>query len=136
MKKPISQSPRLHQNRLLRKVVKRGRNLHGASREELHALRKAIKKLRYSVEFFCCLYSHKRVQAYLRPCKELQELLGMANDATVTLALGEQLGQTGRDDLAPAIGTLREWTAKRAERALRCVPKPWYAPRSADPFWR
>ena len=65
-------------NRMWRKVAKRGRHMDQASRERLHALRKAIKKLRYSVEFLSSLYRHKQVKAYLGPCKDLQELLGLS----------------------------------------------------------
>jgi CHAD domain-containing protein len=134
--KPVTEIAPELLDRMLCKVIERGWNLHRACREELHALRKAIKKLRYSIEFFSCLYPQKRVDAYLRPCKELQELLGLINDAAMTIGLAERLGQAGRDDLAPVIGVLREWTAKRGEKALRNVPKPWQAFRSADPFWR
>jgi CHAD domain-containing protein len=59
-------------DRMTRKVAKRGRHLDKASREQLHALRKAIKKLRYSVEFLSALYPRKEVKAYLRhasPCR-------------------------------------------------------------------
>ncbi|MBO0738529.1 MAG: CHAD domain-containing protein [Alphaproteobacteria bacterium] len=121
---------------VLRKVIKRGRNLHGARSEELHALRKSIKKLRYSIEFFSSLYPKKRVRAYLRPCKELQELLGIINDGTVTIALAEELGQGGGEDLAAAVGTLMKWTTSRSKRARRHVRKSWSALLSADPFWR
>jgi len=105
-----------------------------ASRQQLHALRKAIKKLRYSVEFVSGLYRHKQVEAYLDPCEELQELLGMVNDAAVTPAALERLRENG-EDLVPAIDTLAEWAITRGEKARRHVSKPWHELRDAAPFW-
>ena len=83
----------------------------GGAREQLHALRKAIKKLRYGIEF--ALHPHKQVKANLRPCKSLQELLGTVNDAAVTLTLSEQLPKTG-EELTQGIGALEVWAGDRA----------------------
>ena len=122
-------------DRMARKVSKRGRRMDRASHEQLHALRKAIKKLRYSVEFLSSLHPGKRVKAYLRPCKSLQELLGTVNDAAVTLNLSEQLPKTG-EDFAPGISPLEDWAATRGKKARHHVSKPWHKLQSADPFWR
>ena len=122
-------------DRMLRKVVKRGRHIDDASREHLHALRKAIKKLRYSVEFLSSLHRHKQVEAYLIPCKDLQELLGTVNDAAVTPAMSQRLRE-GTDGLVPAINILAEWAITRGRKARRHVSKPWHELRTADPFWR
>jgi triphosphatase len=122
-------------DRMARKASKRGRHMDRAPHEQLHALRKAIKKLRYSVEFLSSLHPGKQVKAYLRPCKSLQELLGTVNDAAVTLNLSEQLPKTG-EDLAPGISPLEDWAATRGKKARHHVSKPWHKLRSADPFWR
>jgi CHAD domain-containing protein len=106
-----------------------------ASREQLHALRKAIKKLRYGIEFLSALHPHKQVKAYLRPCKSLQELLGTVNDAAVTLTLSEQLPKTG-EELTPGIGALEVWATTCGKKARRHISKPWRKLQSADPFWR
>lgn len=87
----------------------------GGAREQLHALRKAIKKLRYGIEF--ALHPHKQVKANLRPCKSLQELLGTVNDAAVTLTLSEQLPKTG-EELTQGIGALEVWAGDRAGTLL------------------
>jgi CHAD domain-containing protein len=121
-------------DRIWRKVAKRGRHLDEAPPEQLHALRKAIKKLRYSVEFLSGLYRHKQVAAYLDRCEEFQELLGTVNDAAVTPALSERLRQSG-EDLVPAINALVERANMRGEKARRRVSKPWHELHSAVPFW-
>jgi triphosphatase len=120
---------------MARKVAKRGRHLDKASREQLHALRKAIKKLRYSVEFLSALYPRKEVKAYLRPCKSLQKLLGTVNDAAATLTLSAQLPKTG-EDLASGVSVLEDWVTTNGEKARHHVSKPWHKLRSADPSWR
>jgi triphosphatase len=119
---------------MLRKVAKRGRHMDEASREQLHALRKAIKKLRYSAEFLSGLYHRKRVAAYLDRCEELQELLGTVNDAAVTPALSERLRESG-DDLVAATDALVEWATTRGEKARHRASKPWHEFHSAAPFW-
>jgi CHAD domain-containing protein len=121
-------------NRMWRKMVKRGRHMEQASREQQHALQKAIKKLRYSIEFLFTLYRHEQVQAYLGPCKDLQELLGTINDASVTVALLKRL-RDATEDLVRTVGAITEWAAMRGEKARHHVSKPWHELRSADPFW-
>jgi CHAD domain-containing protein len=121
-------------DRMLGKVAKRGRHIDEASREQLHALRKSIKKLRYSVEFLSELNSHKQVKAYLELCEELQELLGTVNDATVTPVLSERLRESG-EGLVPAINALEEWATMHGQKARHHVSKPWHELRSAVPFW-
>jgi len=122
-------------HRMRHKVIKRGRHLDHASREQLHSLRKAIKKLRYSVEFLETLYRHKQVKAYLKPCKELQKILGAVNDAAATPMLAERLHEADSDELRSLIGKLAEWTTKRGENARSDLSDPWHELRSADPFW-
>ena len=63
-------------DRVATKVLQRGKRLGRRSDEELHALRKSLKKLRYGVDDLAGLYRPKAVKAYLRGCKELQKLLG------------------------------------------------------------
>ena len=121
-------------DRMLRKAAKRGRHMEEASREQLHALRKAIKKLRYSAEFLSEPNRHKQVKAYLESCEELQELLGTINDAAVTPVLSERLRESG-EGLVPAINALEEWATMRGEKARHHVSKPWHELRSALPFW-
>jgi len=121
-------------DRMLSKVAKRGRHVDEASREQLHALRKAIKKLRYSVEFLSGLNRHQQVRAYLDPCEELQELLGTVNDAAVTPVLLERLRESG-EGLVPAINAVAEWATMRGEKVRHHVSKPWHELCSAVPFW-
>ncbi|MDQ2765158.1 MAG: CHAD domain-containing protein, partial [Pseudomonadota bacterium] len=98
-------------------------------------LRKAVKKLRYATEFLSGLYRRKAAKTFLGPCKELQTLLGVVNDAVATPSLAEGLGQPGHPELAPAIGALARWSEDRSAAAGRRVTKVWHAFRATNPFW-
>ena len=97
--------------RLEHKVLRRGHHITHCTNDELHALRKALKKLRYSVEFLAPLYRHKQVKGCLHRCKALLKQLGMLNDAVVAVVLAEQLGGERRAELAPAVAALAAWAA-------------------------
>jgi len=114
-------------DRLADTVARRGRHLGRASGEELHRLRKALKKLRYGVEFLEGLYKHRSVRAYLHPCKALQEQLGAVNDAAMTGHLAERLAADGTAGLAVAVAALAAWGGARGETAVAQVPKLWKA---------
>jgi len=113
--------------RLEHKVASRGRHVARSADSELHALRKAVKKLRYCVEFLSPLSSHKQVKAYLRQCKRLSKQLGGLNDAVVAVAMAEQLGGERQPELAPAVAALARWAADQQAAARHNLPKNWHA---------
>ena len=117
--------------RLARKARRRGRHIRRRSEAELHDLRKALKKLRYGVEFMASLYKEKRVSAYLHHCKRLQEKLGGLNDAVVAISLAERLAQQN-PALAPAVMALRCSAEERREEARHDLRKGWREFRDAE----
>ena len=119
------------EKRLARQVRRRGRRIRHRSEEELHDLRKALKKLRYAVEFLAPLHRPGRLKAYLNRCKALQEHLGNLNDAVVTVSLAEQLGGEG-EALAPAIDALRSWAEGQRARSQAHLRKAWRRFKDAD----
>ena len=58
---------------------------------ELHRLRKKIKTLRYTVDFFSALYQHKPMQQWMKSLADLQDLLGACNDIAVCVQLVHEL---------------------------------------------
>ena len=121
-------------DRMARRAAKRGGHVKGGSAEELHDLRKALKKLRYSVEYLAGIYPEKRVKMYHKRAKHLLKLLGAGNDATMAATLGERLCE-GRPELVPAAGALAEWSANCRDRAYRKLPKAWADFSDTAPFW-
>jgi triphosphatase len=79
------------------------------------------------VEFLAPLHRRKRVKAYLRGCRALQEGLGTINDGAVAVALAERLGGERRAELAPAVAALAGWAEARRERARRHLRQDWRA---------
>ena len=60
---------------------------HTLNGEARHEVRIDLKKLRYTLDFFECLYPEKQLQPFLEGLAETQELLGHMND----LVTGEML---------------------------------------------
>jgi inorganic triphosphatase YgiF len=124
-------------DRLEAKLRKRGRRIRRKSAEELHALRKSLKKLRYAVEFFSGLYPRKAVGRYREACEGVQELLGAINDAFVADALAARIAHDPRNaGLAPSIGMLARWASAKREAALKELPAAWREFGRQSPFWR
>jgi inorganic triphosphatase YgiF len=123
--------------RLDRKVHKRGRRFRKLTPEGRHALRIALKHMRYATEFFGGLF-HRAAAAerYGRRAAKLQDLLGKINDATIALRLVGELGLGRGAQGAYAAGVAAGWSARASlgdEEALR---KAWRALVKAKPYWR
>jgi len=112
--------------RLARQVRKRRRKAEGGDPAALHALRKALKRLRYGLEFLDGVYdgparAHKRITKLLKR-------LGDLNDAAAAARLAETLSAEAVE-LAPAVVAFAarrdfEWRngVARIERLARKIP--------------
>lgn len=123
-------------DRLARKVDRRGRHLRTRPAEELHALRKSLKKLRYGMDFLAGLYGRKSVDAFRHDCKALQETLGRINDSAAAARLGSTLDAGDRPDLAPAVGALVQWAERSRAQSTGRLPQAWRRFRDAKRPWR
>jgi inorganic triphosphatase YgiF len=114
-----------------KQVSKRGKKLAGANTSQLHALRIACKKLRYSAELFAPLYAGAKVKRYLAALATLQDTLGMLNDIAVARRLLDELDSAARHetlilirgwiehDFAGRMGELREaWKRFSGQKAF------------------
>ena len=72
--------------RLHRKALKRARRVDWHDAERRHALRIAIRRLRYACDFFSPCFEGAR--RYVRRLADLQDLLGELNDIAVARRLG------------------------------------------------
>jgi inorganic triphosphatase YgiF len=125
LREPLSDlAPRL-EARLERKVRRCGRHIRKRSEEELHDLRKALKKLRYSVEFLAPLHRENRLKSYLHRCKQLQEQLGGINDAAMAVTLTERLCAQDAS-LALDAGALKDWANQHRAQAVAHLPAAWH----------
>lgn len=117
-------------------VCKRGRSLHKQSSSEIHALRIAIKKLRYPLEFFYSLFDPPRTQALRTRLTALQDTLGLMNDGAVTRQLlrGHFRGRDPK--FAWAIGVIAGWVEGRSYALRHEVDGAWKAFRGTEVFWK
>jgi triphosphatase len=122
-------------DRIARKVAKRGRHIERLAGPELHAVRKSMKKLRYGVDDFADLWPHKRVKAWLKPCKRLLKLLGRINDASAAVAMGEKSAEDGHMETIPATRYVAKWSAQKRRKALQYLPDAWAEFQGAPVFW-
>lgn len=125
--RPVEDLARRALQKLLRRVSEHGRNLSELTIEQRHELRKAIKPLRYSMEFFAPLYSQTKVKELLACAGELQTTLGYLND----VALADKLqkldwsGNARAKEASQAVGAVIGWHAARFEQAWSEVKGTW-----------
>lgn len=117
------------------RVAKRGRRIEKLAFRDLHRLRIAVKRLRYTAEFFQSL-APKKARNYIRALSELQDLLGTLNDNAVAWRLLDTLGA---EDPSPAyqqaVGYVRGWSAVEAERCRNQLPEAWRQFMKMQPWW-
>ncbi|MGQ0579546.1 MAG: CYTH and CHAD domain-containing protein [Betaproteobacteria bacterium] len=117
------------------RVVKRGRRIEKLTFRDLHRLRIAVKRLRYTAEFFQSL-APRRARNYIRALSELQDLLGTLNDHAVAWRLLDTLGA---EDPSPAyqqaVGYARGWSAAEAESCRNQLPEAWKQFMKMRPWW-
>lgn len=120
-----------------RKAGKRAKGLAALDVEARHELRKALKKLRYAIEFLAPLYAPKPVEGFLRRLKAMQDVFGGLNDlATAEAILGGDGSPAAAD--APAQRAAGRVLGAGALRAAADWPKAaalWRALARERAFW-
>ena len=84
---PLEQWARRALQKGHRRVARGARDFDKLEPAQRHALRIAIKRQRYAVEFFQTLFSGRRQTRYLAVLRDAQDSLGRSNDAHVAWAL-------------------------------------------------
>ena len=128
-------------DRQVRRVKKRARIARSKDEGDMHRLRIALKKLRYTAEFFAPIYPRKDVARYLQKLRALQNHLGDLNDsANVRSVVGSLVREKGRkdDDSATryAAGAMVGWYGAQVPRAIKHALKRYKKFRDVEPFWR
>lgn len=123
-----------------RHVLKRGKGFADLGLPERHEVRIAVKKLRYSVEFFASLYPPQDAKPYRKHLAKFQDALGAMNDAAVAETLLDdvlqaQPGGAPPAGLARAAGLVSGWyTRGRIDQDSALITK-WESFRETAPFW-
>ena len=128
-------------DRQVKRVRKRGKVARNAEEGDLHRLRIALKKLRYTAEFFAPLYPKRDVKTYLGKLRGLQNYLGDLNDvANVRSVVAGLLREKSRkEDDAPlryAAGAMVGWYGAQVPGAVKQALKRYAKFKRIEPFWR
>jgi CHAD domain-containing protein len=130
------------------KVVKKAKKVEELDDLARHKLRIAIKKLRYTAEFFAGLFAgrkaEKRSAAFQDALKELQACLGKLNDIAVHEKLAARLihgetpggGRRIRNGSAFAVGVVSGRQQSRIAPILRAAAKAASAFARVRAFWK
>ena len=130
--------------RVLRKrhdaALKLGRDFRELSAEQRHQLRIALKKLRYTAEFFRSLYPKKQAKPYFRALAQMQNCLGHMNDVIVAEHLLERMTSAHQHQrvfahLLTAAGTVIGWHARGASTAAQEAEENWGKFCDVGCFW-
>jgi len=124
-------------NKSWKKIAKQGANLDKLSLEQRHELRKALKGLRYTSEFFGSLYAARKVERFVKDLKRLQDVFGYINDVLTAKALNAICDERCADNSAAqrAAGYVLGWHAVKAEHAWEDVAKVWGRLEAHQRFW-
>ncbi len=128
------------------KTLKRGRGFKKLSIPQRHEVRLAVKKMRYTADFFSSLYGAKKTKRFGKRLAGLQDGLGSLNDVAVAENLLAKLidgavAEAGaekeamRADLSYASGCVLGWHRRRASVMNAKLEDEWKTFKTADPFW-
>lgn len=116
-------------DRLAKSVRRRAAGLEEQDDEERHALRKALKSLRYGIEMLESLHGRGSTKPYRQALSVLQEDLGRLNDAIAAVELVHRLpDQPGRR-------VIETWANERRREALIELPAAWHQFKAIPAFW-
>ena len=121
-------------------VLKLGRDFEELSADERHQLRMALKKLRYTADFFRSLYRKKREKRYFHAMAQLQDSLGHMNDIVMTNNLLDRLSvardhQRVSEGLSAAAGIVAGWHTHSARSSEHEAEANWREFSDCDLFW-
>jgi CHAD domain-containing protein len=136
LRAPVAQYAAAVLERRLRRVRARGRGFSRLAAADLHRLRIAAKRLRYTAMFFAPLFPGRRTRAMLRSLAALQDALGGINDCTT----GERLIGEARASARSALGRqalelLANWNDSARADHRRALRASWKAFRASGRFW-
>ncbi len=109
------------------RVTKFGKHLANANPEQLHKLRIACKKLRYSAEAFVSLFNSNKTTAYLSNLASLQDCLGTLHDFTVSLHQLDEIDAQSQQKNSVLLSTLqiRGWIKHQYQDQLIILNEAW-----------
>ena len=120
-----------------KKVSKLGAAIDSLSLEQRHEMRKALKKFRYTAEFFGSLYAEGKVARSVKELKKLQEIFGYINDVVTAKQLNTIAHEYCSDsqEAQRAAGYVLGWHDAEATHTWSAAPKEWSGLKKRPRFW-
>lgn len=123
-----------------RRVIKLGRKFESLPVEDRHRVRIALKKLRYTSEFFQSLHPGRATKRYVKAMGQLQDSLGHLNDVAVADRLVNDLVDRAADaaektELGMAAGLVVGWHSRGVTDSEPETVANWRGFAASTPFW-
>ena len=116
------------------KALKAGRDLDGADAAARDRLRRRLRKLRHTAEFFRGLYAETATVPFIAALDAVLGALDAEHDATVARDLLRGLSADQPEHRAAADATAR-WLSKQADKRRKALPGLWKTFRDVAVFW-
>ena len=118
-----------------RRLMKRARGFERLTPDERHAVRIALKKLRYACAYARGLFPGPETRAYLTRLSDLQDALGRLNDGAVARQISRQLAAYD-PDAAPGAALVGEMCLEWERAAEPALLTAWRDFAEVTPFWQ
>jgi triphosphatase len=125
-------------NAAWKKVGKMGKRVVELEGEKRHKMRKSLKELRYSVEYFSSLYRPADVKPFLQQLKKLQDVFGYVNDTATAGQLEKVSEEHCREsrECQRAAGFIVGWHTAEAAHCWTRAENGWKRLAKTGCFWR
>ena len=134
---PLMGFARRSLDRLDAKLRKRAKHIDWRDADRRHAVRIAVKRLRYACDFFSAIFPHQAVVPFLARLAALQDTLGELNDVSVARLLLQELDlKEGTPEIRADAGRVRQWLARRERELIASLANEWDAFERRRPYWR
>ena len=115
-----------------KQLIRRAEHLMELSADERHRVRISGKRLRYAAEFFSPLFATKRCKPYIQELANLQNILGVLNDAATTKTV---LSQAADETNGEALAIMQAWVLGVAQGHLAHLPQAHNRFLRQQTFW-
>ena len=134
---PVAKFARSALKKRWRKVADSGERLDDLTVEQRHAMRKALKTLRYTAEFFASLYPEHATRQFIKQIRSLQEVFGYLNDVVAAERLNAICHEGCADsrEAQRAAGYVLGWHNAQAAHAWKDAHKGWQKLDALPRFW-
>jgi inorganic triphosphatase YgiF len=120
-----------------KKVLRYGKRLEDLTIAERHEMRKAMKKMRYGIEFFGSLFPGDTVKPFLKRMKKLQDIFGYLNDVAMAETLPDKCRALEKTspEATRAIGFVIGWHEAQCQAMWQHAKGCWDATCRKPRFW-